>query len=91
MKSIELLKLKTREDALYPQEEKYPSGTIVSKGLMWKWTIPEVGKQFNVMYDKLTPIFHTSTITNIIETTEDKIIFETVNSLYQINILKDKY
>jgi hypothetical protein len=80
------MKLETLENAEYPQEEKYPSGSEVSSGLMWKFTEPVVGEQFKVHYGKLYHHFHTSTVTEILEKTSSNIKFKTKNSIYNILI-----
>lgn len=89
MKNIELFKEETRKDAQIPQEEKYPSKTVLSIGVMWDWTIPVVGEAFHVMYDKTTPKFHTSIVTEIISESEEAIKIKTRNSIYTIKILKE--
>lgn len=89
MKNIELYKEETLKDARYPQEEKYPSKTVLAIGHMWPWTIPKVGKVFHVMYSKLIPKLHTSVVTEIISETEEEIKIKTQNSIYTIKILKD--
>lgn len=84
--NIDLFKEETREDAEYPQEQKYPSGTIVSTGLMWGHSLPKVDECFYVHYSKLAYYFRTSIVKEILETTPDYIRFKTLNSVYRINI-----
>ena len=86
MKNIELIKLSTRVDAEYPQEDRYPSGTTVAIGYMFKHSEIKVGEPFYVMGDKLHAIFRTSIVTRILEETKDNIKFETLNSIYNILI-----
>lgn len=83
-KNIKLFKVSTREDAEYPQEEKYNSGTVLKAGYMWEHTLPKVGEQFNVMAGKLYPNFHTSTIVEIESKKEGVIAFKTLNSRYEV-------
>lgn len=88
MKNIELYKEETLKDAQYPQEKKYPSGTVLAIGHMWDWTTPKVGEAFYVMYSKLIPKFRTSKVIKIISKTKKKIVIKTLNSIYIIKILK---
>lgn len=83
---IILRKLSTRDDAESPQKEKYPDGTE-RKGFMWDFSKPKVGSRFYVLIDKLTPYFITSPVEEILEEREDKIVFKTLNSTYEIEIL----
>lgn len=82
--NIELYKLETLEDAEYPQEEKYPSGTVLKTGLMWEHTKPKIGDNFYIYQYKLYCNFRTSIITEIIEETKEYIIFKTLNSKYKV-------
>jgi hypothetical protein len=89
MKKINLIKLETLSTAKYPQEDKYPSGKIVAKGLMWNWSKPKVNECFNVYHAKLKPVFKTSLVKNI-EEIEDGYIITTINSKYKIEIVNGK-
>lgn len=84
--NIKLIKLETRTDAAYPQEDKYPSGNCIAIGHMWEHTFPEKGKMFYVWINKVTPKFRTSFVEEIISSSEDEIVFKTENSLYKILI-----
>lgn len=88
-KNIRLLKLETLPDALYPQEDKYASGQVISQGLMWEWSKPEVGEGFQVHIGKLNPIFRTSTVVEIINDDKIGIEFKTLNSRYKIIYYED--
>jgi len=87
MKKIDLIKLETLTTAEYPQEDKYPSGNIVAKGLMFNWSKPKVNECFMVYHGKLNPVFRTSLVQNI-EEIEDGYIITTINSKYKIEIVK---
>ncbi len=88
-KKIKLTKLYTRTDAEFPQKEKYPDNTII-EGLMWsEFSKPKVGQVFRVLKSKLYASFQTSIVTEIVEETEDKIIFKTLNSVYELQTIKD--
>ena len=89
-KYIELYKIETLDDAECPQEEKYPSKTIIKAGFMWEHTLPKIDKEFYIFQSKTFPIFKTSIVKEIIEKTDEYIIFKTVNSKYKINIKKWK-
>lgn len=82
--NIELYKIETLENAEYPQEEKYPSGTVLKTGFMWEHTKPKVGEDFYIYQSKLYSNFRTSIITEIIEETNEYIIFKTLNSKYKV-------
>lgn len=82
--NVKLLKEQTRIDAEYPQEQRYSSGSIVCEGLMWEYTLPELGSRFYVMGSKLCPIFKTSSIEKILEITDKFIRFKTKNSVYKL-------
>lgn len=82
--NIDLYKLETLEDAKYPQEEKYPSGTVIKTGYMWEHTKPKVGEEFYIFQSKTYYNFRTSQITEIIEETKEYIIFKTLNSKYKV-------
>ena len=87
MKKINLIKLETLANAEYPQEDKYPSGNIISKGLMFPYSLPKVGEPFMVYHAKLKPVFRTSLVQSI-EKIEDGYIITTINSKYKIEIVK---
>ena len=90
MKKINLIKLETLETlttAEYPQEDKYPSGNIIKKGLMFNWSKPEIDKCFYVYKAKLRPVFATSLVQSI-EEIEDGYIITTINTKYKIEIVK---
>jgi len=89
MKKINLIKLETLTTAEYPQEDKYPSGNIIKKGLMWNWSKPEIDKCFYVYKAKLRPVFATSLVQSI-EEIEDGYIITTINSKYKIEIVDGK-
>lgn len=89
MKKINLIKLETLTTAEYPQEDKYPSGNIIAKGLMWNWSKPKVNEYFNVYHAKLKPVFRTSLVQSI-EEIEDGYIITTINSKYKIEIVDEK-
>lgn len=82
--NIELYKEQTREDAEYPQEDKYNSNTILKTGLMWEHTKPKVGERFHVHQSKLWFNFVTSDVEEILEETKHAIKFKTLNSVYII-------
>lgn len=84
-KKIILQKINTLEDAEYPQKEKYPDGTQ-RKGLMWEFSKPKVGEAFLVLVSKMSPIFHTSIVQEIINETDKEIKFKTLNSTYLLKI-----
>lgn len=84
--NIELLKLETLTTAEHPQEDKYPSGEVVSIGLMFEHTKPKVGEAFYVMRSKLNPIFRTSAVKEIEELVNGDILLITLNSKYKIII-----
>ena len=81
---IALFKESTREDAKHPQEDEYPSGSVLSEGYMWDYTQPKLGNKFYVMESKLYPNFRTSSIQEILETTDEYIRFRTKNSVYKV-------
>jgi hypothetical protein len=87
MKKINLIKLETLSTAEYPQEDKYPSGNIIAKGLMWNWSKPKVNECFNVYHAKPNPVYKTSLVQSI-EEIEDGYIITTINSKYKIEIVK---
>ena len=89
MKKINLIKLETLTTAEYPQEDKYPSGNIIKKGLMWNWSKPEIDKCFYVYKAKLRPVFATSLVQSI-EEIESGYIITTINSKYKIEIVDEK-
>ena len=84
---IRLVKEKTLADAIIPQEEEYPSGSVVSQGYMWQHTQPQLDSKFYVMESKLYPVFKTSRIIKILESTDEYIRFKTLNSIYKIEFL----
>lgn len=85
--NIKLTKLKTLEDAKYPQEEKYPSdGSTVREGLMWEFSLPKHGQSFNVMQSKMYPSFRTSIVFEIEEIDKNIMILTTMNSKYKLEI-----
>jgi hypothetical protein len=86
MKKINLIKLETLTTAEYPQEDKYPSGNIIKKGLMWNWSKPEIDKCFYVYKAKLNPVYKTSLVQSIQEI-EDGYIITTINSRYKIEFV----
>lgn len=86
---IYLKKIETRDDAIHDQEDKYPSGEIIAVGHMFHWSLPKVGESFYVMIDKLTPLFRTSVVVEIINYDNGNIEFKTLNSIYQI-LIKDE-
>ena len=83
--NIELYKVKTLEEAKFPQELKYPSNTVVAKGLMWLHTLPKIGKRFFVMESKLYPSFITSIVKEL-TTFDNYIEIITTNSKYHIKM-----
>lgn len=83
MKNITLIKLQTLEEALHPQKEKYPDGSI-HKGIMWEYSRPKVGQSFAVLKSKMHALFVTSIVQEIISDDESGIVFKTLNSLYKI-------
>ena len=85
--NITLRKINTLDDAVVPQREKYPDGTE-RMGLMWDFSYPTVGHSFLVLAGKLHPVFQTSRVTEIIEETDERIVFKTRNSTYEIEIWK---
>jgi hypothetical protein len=85
--NITLTKLETRSDAEYPQEEKYPSITTIRHGLMWDWSMPKVGEQFNVKESKMWSKFTTSRIEKIDIVNENEMLLTTLNSVYKLEIL----
>lgn len=89
--NILLSKVETRDDAEYPQEEKYPSGKTRREGLMWSFTLPEVGKRFGVHISKIIPHFLTSEVTAILEDKPSYIVFKTINSIYKVEILHEQF
>lgn len=80
----DLIKEETLEDALVPQEGKYPSGSVVDSGYLWDFNIPEIGKAFYVHQSKTSVRFRTSPVNKILEETKEHIRFETWNSIYTI-------
>jgi len=84
MKNITLIKLKTLEEALYPNKEKYPDGSI-HKGIMWDYSRPKVGERFSVLESKMYAKFTTSEVQEIISDDGSGIVFKTLNSLYKIS------
>lgn len=84
-KKIDLVKVITLENAEYPQREKYPNKTTVSTGLMFEHTLPKIGEPFFVMGSKLYPIFHTSQVKEIQDTSFGYVL-TTLNSIYKIVI-----
>lgn len=87
MKEAELLKLETRSDAEVPQEEKYPSGTVIATGFaLGDETNPYVKKGFPVYIVKKNSFrgFKTSNVTEIEEETPNFIQFKTRNSRYKL-------
>ena len=87
MKKINLIKLETLPNAEYPQEDKYSSGEIVKKGLMFPHSIPKVGECFYVHKLQLGSMFRTSLVQSV-EEIEDGYIITTINSKYKIEIVK---
>lgn len=87
MKNINLIKLETLTTAEYPQEDKYPSGNIIARGLMFDWSKPEIGECFYVSVINGGPIFRTSLVQSI-EEIVDGYIITTINSKYKIEIVK---
>jgi hypothetical protein len=85
MNKIKLIKLETLDTAIFPQENIYPSGNIIEKGLMFDWSKPEINECFYVYYSKLIPSFKTSLVQNIKEI-KDGYIITTINSKYKIEI-----
>lgn len=79
-----LYKESTLPDAEIPQEERFPSNTIIKEGLMWEHTLPKVGERFPVLYNKLNFSFITSKVVEILEETDHAIKFKTLNSTYII-------
>lgn len=84
---IRLIKETTLPDAVVPQEEKYPSGSVVSQGYMWEHTRPTLDTKFYVMATKIYPLFVTSRVNKILESTDEYIRFKTLNSIYKIEFL----
>ncbi len=81
-KNIRVQKLKTLEDARYPQEKMWD---VV--GVMLEDHEPKVGHAFVVCAAQVIPIWHSSTVTEIISQTEKEIVFKTLNSKYRLTIL----
>lgn len=75
-----LYKVKTLEDAEYPQEEKYPSGTIIREG--WMYEEPLVGSFFILYGNKIRSSLRTSPVKEVLESSKDHIRFKTLNSEY---------
>ena len=48
--------------------------------------LPEEGQEFYATYEKGFRFFRTSTVKKILEVSDDKMIFETWNSKYQLDI-----
>jgi hypothetical protein len=86
MKKINLIKLETLDTALYPQEDKYPSGNIIAKGLMFDSSKPEIDKRFFVCNLDGFPIFRTSLVKSI-EKIKDGYTITTLNSKYKIEVI----
>ena len=84
--NAELLKLETRQDAEYPQEDKYPSGEVICVGEVVKE--PEVGFPVYMIKQDRPGGFKTSTVVEIEEDTEEYTQFKTRNSRYRL-IWKD--
>lgn len=84
--NIELFKISTKSDAEIPQEIKYPSGNIISKGFMFEHTLPKKHEVFYVLSSKIHPIFRTSKVLKIGDK-GSKILIETLNSNYEIRII----
>ena len=88
--NIRLTKLKTLEDAEYPQEERFPSSTTIKEGLMWAFSKPKVGKRFPVLQSKMSALFVTSLVKKITKIDSNTSILKTLNSEYKLEILKNK-
>ena len=59
-----LVKINTKEDALYPQPDRYPDGFNLT-GYVWEFNFPTVNNAFYLQRSKLNCVFHTSVIQNI--------------------------
>jgi len=81
-KSIRVQKLETLSDALNPQERMWD---VV--GVMLEDHEPKVGHAFVVCAAQVIPIWHSSTVTEIISQTDEEIVFKTLNSKYRLTIL----
>lgn len=84
---IRLIKEQTLPDAKIPQEDRYPSGSVVSQGYMWEYTRPQLDTKFYVMESKLYPVFKTTRVVKILESTDEFIRFKTINSIYKIQFI----
>ena len=82
MKKVTLTKINTREDAEYPQIEKYPDNYSINGYMIEK---PQIGKRFYLYESKLYPKFVTSEVKEVNKS--GKLIhFKTLNSNYKIEI-----
>jgi hypothetical protein len=86
LRKADLLKLETRPDAEYPQEDKYPSGEVICFGEVVGGVEP--GK--SVLMIKLDSFggFATSVVKEIEEEAPNFVQFKTINSRYKL-IWKD--
>ena len=85
MVKVKLVKLGTRENADYPQREKYPDGTV-REGYIGNFNVKKNEPVYiSVNYKgQLIPIFHTSRVESTVSQTEDEIVFTTMNSSYRL-------
>ena len=83
---ITLTKLSTRDDAEYPQEDRFPSLSTVKQGYMWEYTQPKVGECFYVHQSKLYSNFRTSLVQEIKEINKNTIHLTTLNSVYELKL-----
>lgn len=87
-KKIQLLKIATREDANYGQEERYPSGTVIKTGYMDDDTRPKIGEPFIVYTVRLWDGLRTSIVESINNIDDNTIEIKTLNSIYHIQIIE---
>jgi|SRR6056297_2794082 len=81
-KIYKLVKLKTRNDAKYPQKEKYPDGIMLGMGFVK--LSPVVGKSFFLFENNNIPSCYTSTVVDI-KKEKEKLILTTENSVYELS------
>jgi hypothetical protein len=87
---IILTKLKTREDAEYPQEDRFPSNTTIREGFMWEYSQPVVGECFFVLRGKMHFTFKTSLVQSIENIDKNTLILNTLNSVYELKIIENE-
>ena len=87
MKTYKLTKLERREDP-YHVLELVPQGFEV-KGIYEEMDRPEVGYPYIFRGDAgFNDVFNTSMVKEIIDESDNSVIFKTLNSIYKLELVK---